>query len=138
LKDATTDPLQIDTWWRQFPNALIGVPTGEAIGMWVLDIDLDVEKGVDGAAAWRALKLVTDRCLEPSRAEHRAADDICCSSGIRRDRSRTAAAPSRMGSMFVVMEGILSFHRQHAKTGPATNGKTRTMSPLQRRIGCTS
>jgi putative DNA primase/helicase len=56
LKDATTDPLQIDTWWRQFPNALIGVPTGEAIGMWVLDIDLDVEKGVDGAAALARLE----------------------------------------------------------------------------------
>jgi hypothetical protein len=56
LKDATTDPILIETWWLQFPNALIGVPTGEAIGVWVLDVDLDTEKGVDGAAALACLE----------------------------------------------------------------------------------
>jgi len=29
FKDASTDPEMIRSWWRQFPDALIGVPTGE-------------------------------------------------------------------------------------------------------------
>jgi hypothetical protein len=49
LKDAVLDPIQIETWWRQWPNALIGVPTGPQIGAFVLDVDIDPEKGVDGA-----------------------------------------------------------------------------------------
>ncbi len=56
FKDATTDPFQVEAWWLQFPNALIGVPAGEAIGAWVLDVDLDPEKGVDGAAALARLE----------------------------------------------------------------------------------
>src|SRR5262245_46958410 len=36
---ASKDPEQIETWWRRWPQALIGVPTGEVIGLSVLDID---------------------------------------------------------------------------------------------------
>ena len=50
FKDATVDPIQIEAWWRQYPEALIAVPTGEAIGAWVLDPDLDPEKGLYGPA----------------------------------------------------------------------------------------
>lgn len=39
FKDASTDPDQIRTWWRRWPNAMIGCPTGSAIGAWVLDVD---------------------------------------------------------------------------------------------------
>lgn len=46
--DATTDPIQIATWWRRWPNALIGTPAGSKTGVWVLDLDLDLEKGKDG------------------------------------------------------------------------------------------
>ncbi|MGM0377048.1 MAG: bifunctional DNA primase/polymerase [Bacteroidota bacterium] len=37
--DATTDHEQIKRWWQQHPDALIGMPTGEKSGMWVLDVD---------------------------------------------------------------------------------------------------
>jgi Bifunctional DNA primase/polymerase, N-terminal/Primase C terminal 1 (PriCT-1) len=37
--DATTDPEQIAKWWKRWPNALTGMPTGAAGGRWVLDID---------------------------------------------------------------------------------------------------
>ena len=46
LHDASSDPAIVAEWWRQFPSALIGVPTGEAIGAVVLDIDR--KNGVDG------------------------------------------------------------------------------------------
>lgn len=38
FKDATTDPAQIATWWRRWPDANIGVTTG-ASGLLALDVD---------------------------------------------------------------------------------------------------
>lgn len=37
FKQATTDPTQINAWWEQWPNALIGLPTPP--GVLVLDLD---------------------------------------------------------------------------------------------------
>ena len=39
--DATRDPEQIDEWWSRWPNTNIGVATGAASGIWVLDVDGD-------------------------------------------------------------------------------------------------
>ncbi len=39
LHDASTDPDQIRAWWRQWPDALVAVPTGTASGLLVVDID---------------------------------------------------------------------------------------------------
>jgi DNA-binding transcriptional ArsR family regulator len=36
---ATTDPDRIGRWWSQWPDANIGIPTGERSGILVLDID---------------------------------------------------------------------------------------------------
>jgi hypothetical protein len=36
---ASTDPAQIAAWWKQWPNAAIGIPTGARSGFVVLDID---------------------------------------------------------------------------------------------------
>ena len=36
---ATTDEAQIRAWWSQPPKALIGVPTGKRIGLFVIDLD---------------------------------------------------------------------------------------------------
>ena len=44
--DATTSPAQVAAWWRQYPEANIGVPTGAASGIDVVDIDL--RDGMDG------------------------------------------------------------------------------------------
>lgn len=41
FKNASTDADTIRSWWDQFPNALPGVPTGEASGVDALDIDPD-------------------------------------------------------------------------------------------------
>ena len=37
--DASTDSATVTAWWRRWPNAMIGLPTGQASGVWVLDID---------------------------------------------------------------------------------------------------
>lgn len=39
FKDATTDPDTIQDWWREYPHAMIGVPTGAPMGAFVIDID---------------------------------------------------------------------------------------------------
>src|SRR5262249_12001851 len=46
--DATVDQQQICAWWKQWPKAMIGVPTGAASGVWILDSDIDPVKGIDG------------------------------------------------------------------------------------------
>ena len=39
--DATADALRIEAWWGRWPNANVGVPTGESSGLLVLDVDSD-------------------------------------------------------------------------------------------------
>jgi putative DNA primase/helicase len=36
---ASTDEAQIRAWWGKYPKALIGVPTGARIGLFVVDLD---------------------------------------------------------------------------------------------------
>jgi len=48
---ATTDEATIRAWWTQWPNAGLGMATGRASGVWVLDLD------GEEAIAWYADKL---------------------------------------------------------------------------------
>jgi putative DNA primase/helicase len=54
FKDASRNPLQIQDWWTTSPNALIGIPMGEASGLFAVDLDRKPGKG-DGIATWQAL-----------------------------------------------------------------------------------
>jgi hypothetical protein len=54
---ATTDPEQIRSWWKQWPNALIGVPGGRRTGIWFLDVDSKEAHGADGLDAWTKLEI---------------------------------------------------------------------------------
>jgi hypothetical protein len=45
FKDATTDPQKVAEYWAQHPSALIGMPTGAASGLFVLDLDVNRESG---------------------------------------------------------------------------------------------
>jgi len=51
LKDATTDPIQIENWWHQNPNCNIAVATGAVSGVFVIDLD-----GADAEAELRKLE----------------------------------------------------------------------------------
>jgi putative DNA primase/helicase len=44
LKHATIDETTIRAWWRQYPKAMIGVPTGRPIGAFVVDVDAGVDE----------------------------------------------------------------------------------------------
>jgi putative DNA primase/helicase len=47
--DATTDPHAIERWWKRWPSANVGVPTGKKSGVVVLDVDVD-DGGLDSLA----------------------------------------------------------------------------------------
>lgn len=48
--DATSDPGRVAAWWQRWPGANIGVPTGAASGLVVVDVD--VHGPVNGFAAF--------------------------------------------------------------------------------------
>lgn len=48
---ASTDIAQVMAWWQQWPDALVAVPTGQRSGLYVLDLDVKPEAGIDGRAA---------------------------------------------------------------------------------------
>lgn len=63
--DASTSIEQVASWWKKWPEAMIGMPTGRVSGFDVLDLDCK-----DGK---RALELVPDwRTLSPLIAQTRS------------------------------------------------------------------
>lgn len=52
FKDASSDPDQIAAWSNQYPDALVAQPTGHSV--FVLDVDVDENKGIDGFATLQA------------------------------------------------------------------------------------
>lgn len=70
LADATTDVEQIKKWWTQWPNANIGVRTGDGVGV----VDLD---GPEGLASGRSMGLISPIKTVTGRGEqlwYRVAD----------------------------------------------------------------
>jgi len=55
VKDATTDPDKIRAWWSQIPDANIGLACGEKSGVYVIDVDVDKEKDINGFASMAEL-----------------------------------------------------------------------------------
>ena len=56
LNDATTNEALIAASWERAPNANVGVRTGLESGFFVLDVDIDPGKGIDGPATLAALE----------------------------------------------------------------------------------
>ncbi len=67
FKDATTDAGQIRAWWAKWPDAMIGMPTGQTSGMWVLDIDAAKAPGEENGFA-SYLTLINSN--SPTPADH--------------------------------------------------------------------
>ena len=75
FKDATTDPVKVAAFWQAKPGALIGVPTGQASGLFVVDLDTDKVTGrALGEATLAALGLshllTGPGALTPSGGRH--------------------------------------------------------------------
>jgi hypothetical protein len=114
FKNATTDPDRIATWWKQqWPDAMIGMPTGPASGIDVLDIDHKKDK--DGFAAlpnWRELSPIIVRT--PSGGAHlwfrscgairNSADKIAKGVDTRGEGGYVVTVPSMNGAAAYVFE----------------------------------
>jgi hypothetical protein len=116
FKDATTDPQQIRDWWRRWPNAMIGVPTGQPSGFWAVDPDVPKDAdSADGRKAWNELVALhgippTRTHSTPSGGQHvlfrwRAEKPVSTSRGnlpkgidIRGTGGYVVVPPSRMSS----------------------------------------
>jgi hypothetical protein len=46
--DASIDPAVITAWWTEWPCAMIGMRCGPESGVWLLDLDVDDGKGING------------------------------------------------------------------------------------------
>lgn len=69
FKDAATDSATIKELWRQWPDALIGMPTGKTSGIAVLDLDVKNGKnGFDAVPDWKQRTPVIART--PSGGAH--------------------------------------------------------------------
>jgi hypothetical protein len=69
LYQATTDAEQIRKWWKRWPTALIGMPTGSVSGAAVLDLDKKNDKnGFDAVPDWEHRTLTIART--PSGGAH--------------------------------------------------------------------
>jgi putative DNA primase/helicase len=84
FKDATANEAQIREWWTTWPRAMIGIPTGTASGIDVLDLDLKPDEGIDGRefVSTRLSPLVV---LTPSGGEHqyfRSACQVRCTTDV--------------------------------------------------------
>src|SRR5215469_11221378 len=55
FKDATIDHAQIEAWWTKNPDANIGIATGAASGISVLDVDVKAWENKHGNASLRGL-----------------------------------------------------------------------------------
>lgn len=54
VKDATLDPVVVQSWWDKWKNANVGIATGQISGgLCVIDMDIDENKGLDG---WKSLR----------------------------------------------------------------------------------
>lgn len=62
--DAATDPGVIGAWWRRWPGANVGVPTGRRSGLLVLDVD----PGAGGDASLEALERARGAAPRTARA----------------------------------------------------------------------
>ncbi|WRS29193.1 bifunctional DNA primase/polymerase [Actinomycetaceae bacterium MB13-C1-2] len=72
--DATTNPEQINSWWRRTPNANLAIPTGSESGVVVVDVDVHGTNGFHAFSQARAAGLLPKPLVvvrTPSGGMHR-------------------------------------------------------------------
>jgi bifunctional DNA primase/polymerase-like protein len=96
FKDATKDEAQIRAWWQRWPNAMIGVPTGPRSDLWLVDLDVDPTKKIDGKAT-----------LEQLIAQHGPIPPTL-----------TSITPRGGGHLFFAWDGSVDIRNSAGKIGP--------------------
>ncbi|NTJ22228.1 bifunctional DNA primase/polymerase [Rhizobium rhizogenes] len=71
FKGATLNSGLVERMWTSYPNAMVGIPTGEQLGAWVLDVDVhkdDDGNTINGYETLAALEAKYDQLPETARA----------------------------------------------------------------------
>jgi putative DNA primase/helicase len=115
FKDATTDERQIRRWWREWPSAMIGMPTGEASGIDVLDLDYEPDEYVDGfqhVPKWKTLSpVIADTPSDGAHLYFKA-------SGIRNSASEIAPNVDTKGhGGYVIVPPSYCYGGSHSSKG---------------------
>lgn len=115
FRDASTDPARIRRWWTRWPDAMLGLPTGAASGVFVIDLDVDPTKGLNGIAEIERLEAFHGRLPDGPAAttprggahlffRHDPERPVRCSTGkiapgidVRADGGFVVLAPSFRG-----------------------------------------
>jgi len=86
FKDAATDQRQIRQWWQRWPKAMIGMPTGRASGIDVIDIDVKPDEGINGLEFLPKWPTMSPIIVEtPSGGRHlyfRASEKVRCTTDV--------------------------------------------------------
>jgi len=80
--DASADTAQVEQWWRDHPDAVPGVPTGEVSGVVAVDVDPPGEQWAAAHVDWLA---TAGRVHYTARGKHylfRHVDGARCSAGL--------------------------------------------------------
>src|SRR5690348_7124957 len=106
FKGATLNTRIINTLWSRHPNAMVGIPTGEQLGAWVLDIDVHGE--TSGYPALAALEEKYGKLPETATArtagggEHRYFKHVA---GVRNRGALGAGLDVRGSGGYVIAPG---------------------------------
>lgn len=65
-ENASSDKEKIKAWWTKWPDAYVGLPTGEKNMLWVIDVD--VKNGKDGEASLDAVDAEIPATLDQTTA----------------------------------------------------------------------
>ncbi len=151
FKDATHDTETITKWWERNPEFNIGLATGH--GLFVIDIDVDTVKGLDGGKAlaeYEELRGALPETVEsrtPRGGRHlffRSTAAVKCSTGIypgvdvRGEGGYVAVYPSKVNGnayQWVKAPGIIAIAEADSTVftfiSPAPDGFDRQAVPFQ-------
>ena len=83
FNDASPAPEQIEKWWRRFPDAFIGMPTGEASGFDVLDLDTkEGRRALECVPEWEGLSPLVIRTISGGFHVYFKADGVRSTQGV--------------------------------------------------------
>jgi hypothetical protein len=150
FKDASTDASKITAWFNRWPNANIGIPTGERSG--ILALDVDQPAGLDALEAEHGKLPATRTNLTGSGGMHYlftypAGEKIRNSAGklatgldVRGEGGYIIAPPSATTRPYEVLDRLPlaappewlleALRRPHSASGGNSEGATPTGSPV--------